>query len=197
MIPISFDSFLHNVRMSYLRFVDPPTDYDAYLRSYIPDPYCESGTNALKRLYYMSKRVLDYCKKFFCTVEYYVLQIEKFYSKLELSTLSLFYDFQQEYVKNHSLNEVENMYSEFAFNNQGDFRDCRFVDTQVDPIDLSDCEDFVFMCKDDTLEYKLSLWKHYFNAAKDSVLCTDKVSKNLTLQFYYAKKCYEIAQAVA
>ena len=133
LVPVSLASYLHNIRLSYLKYpYDPPTDFDNYIRNYVPDPYCEAGEVALRRLYYMSKRVLEYCKKFFCTVEYYVHQIEEFYSKVELKTLALFYEFQQEYVENHSLNEIENMYSEFAFNNQGDFRDCRFVDTQKD-----------------------------------------------------------------
>lgn len=195
--PMSFDGFLNVIRSRYLRYSDTGSSFDMYIQKVIPDPYCEAGVTALRRLYYMSKRVLKYCKQFGITVEYYVHQIEQFYDKLEYKILTLFYEFQQNAVERIKSDELEQMYSEFAYNNVGDFRDLRFCNTQVDPIPLKDCADFKSMCLDDTLSYTLSLWKHMYNAAIDSTKCTDLVSKCLTLKFYNAKECYEVAEAVS
>lgn len=198
LVPVSFDGFLNAIRLRYIMYPNGTgSSFDCYIQKQIEDPYTEAGVNALKRLYYMSKRVLKFCRKFHCTVEYYVHQIEKFYDKLEYRILTLFYEFQQNADERIKPEEFEQMYSEFAYNNIGDFRDLRFCDTQLDPIPLKECRDFQAMCYDDTLSYSLSLWKHMYNAAVDSTKCTDIISKKLTLNFYNAKECYEVAKAVS
>lgn len=195
--PLSFDGFLHEIRFRFIKFAGCGSSFDEYIQKLVSDPYSETGVNCLRRLYYMSKRVLSYCKKFGVTVEYYVHQIEDFYRKLDLKVLGLFYSFQQNLLETMSgtLDEIEQMYSEFAFNNFGDFRDLRFVQSQVDPIPLKECRDYKDMCLEDDVSYSLSIWKHLYNAAMDSIKCTDLKSKNLTLNFYNAKECYEVAKA--
>lgn len=196
LVTIPFNSFLRTMQLRYIKYGTTNNSFDVYCRNLF-DPYTEQGINALRRLYYMSKRVIENCKRFHITIEYYVTKIEEFYDKLALRTLAKFYEFQEEFVETNKPEELENMYSEFAFNNFGDFRDLRFAHTQLDPIPLKECFDFKSMCNDDTLEYNLSLWKHLFNASMDSIKCTDTISKKLTLAFYYAKECNEIVKAIA
>lgn len=196
LVPVSFDGFLHTIRLRCCAFGSGGSSFDEYIRKLV-DPYTETGVNTLRRLYYMSKRVLKYCKQFHVTVEYYVTKIEEFYNKVELKILSQFYEFQQKFVETNPVEQLENMYSEFAFNNFGIFRDLRFCLTQLDPIPLKECFDYQSMCKDDDLSYNLSCWKHLYNASSDVQRCSDTISKKLTLNFYYAKECYEIAKAIA
>lgn len=195
---ISFDGFLSEIRKRFIMFPYSLSQFDQYIFKLVDnDPYTETAVNTLKRLYYTSRRVLENCKRFRCGVEYYVLKIEEFFNKLEYKILTQFYEFQSEYSETNKPEELEQMYSEFAFNNFGDFKDLRFVVNQIDSIPLVDCVDYKNMCHDSHSSQRLSIWKHLVNAFLDSKMCVDTISKKLTLNFYYGKKCNEIIEAVA
>lgn len=194
---LGFNDWLNHVMFWTEEIQDDSSNIISYLRE-IADNFSEKGINSLRRLYFLSKRVLKHCEQFYCGLEYYVLQIEKFFDKLEIETLGYFYGFQRDYVEKHSLNEIENMYSEFAFNNQcPNFPDVRFRDVQYDYLPLSECVDYKDMCLDSMIHAQTSVFSHLKNALKDSLKCVDLRSKNLTLKFYYAKKCNEIIEAIA
>ena len=182
-----FEVWLNNL---YLYVKRNPTHYKglsqlSYLLSEVADNFSEKGMNALRRLYYLSKRVCLNCAKFCVSLEYYVLQIEKYWIKKEYEILTKFYNFQQSFAEKNNSEELINMYHEFSFQNPNNGM----------PL-LSECRDYTDMCSMSALTSRVSLFSHFKNAFIDSCRSTDKISKSITLKFYYAKECNEIIEAI-
>lgn len=155
-----------------------------YLLSEIANGFSERGINALRRLYYMSKRIIRNCEKFYCTMEYYVLKIEEYWNKKEYETLTKFFDFQRVFAEKENPEELVNCYLEYNFQFPSDL-----------PA-LSECRDYKVMCAENKLKRSLDLFSHFKNALIDSCRCVDRLSKKITLDFYYAQKCNEVIEAV-
>ena len=195
-IPEVFHSFndwlwcLKNIFLHYLHYASYEKRVNWfrtsfwYMLSEIADNFSETGVNALRRLYYLSKRVCKACKEFGLSLDTYVCKIETYFDKKQYEILTQFYNFQQDYAEKNSSEELINMYSEFSFLNPSDLPT------------LSECRDYRDMCLDNQVKQRVSLISHLKNAFLDSSRCVDKISKSITLKFYYAKKCNEIIEAV-
>lgn len=138
----------------------------------------------LRRIYYISKRVLFLCSKFKLSLENYVCKIERFYGNCEISALNQFYQFQEDYARTHSFEQLIHMYPEYAYINQ---------DSYYFP--LVECDDYQCMCADSHSDLMKLTKSHYKNAyieAKSEVVPFFKF-----LIFFYAQKCNENLQAFA
>lgn len=183
----NFDTWLNNVRYSIKIRPDRYTGLSQLycLLAEVADGFSEKGVNALRRLYYMSKRVCLACRKYLVSLEYYVTKIEEYWNKKEYKILTMFFDFQQSFAEKGNFEELANMYHEFSFHNKSYL-----------PISLEECRDYQDMVHDNKIYQQQSLFSHLKNAFVDSSRCTDLQSKNLTLNFYHAKKCNEIIEAI-
>lgn len=152
--------------------------------SLISDGFSEKGINALKRLYYMSKRVVNYCLTWNCTVDYYVSQIELYWSKKELYVLRQFYSFQA------SLDNPEELlhcYPEFAYQSEL---------LGVDILPLSECSSYQRICSENAFLQEKRTKSHLKNLYLDSLSERNNPLYNILLTYLYAKKCNEVAEVI-
>lgn len=181
---LSFEHFKWNIfyRLHHgSQIVDKQmSDVDRYL-SLICD-FSEVGINALKRLYYISKRVVNYCILWKCTVDYYVTKIEEYWSKKELYVLSQFYRFQSS-VDNPE--ELIHCYPEFAFQkaNEGCY-----------VLPLNECSNYQRFKLNNAYSVEKTTKSHFKNAYFDSLKDKGSPLFNVLLTYYYAKKCNEIIE---
>lgn len=73
----------------------------------------ESLRNSLYRWFATSKLVINYSRLLSRPVDYVVSKIEEFYNKIEYERLVSFYQWQQNYTKNHSARDLLCAYPEF------------------------------------------------------------------------------------
>ena len=133
----------------------------------------------LRRLYYISKRVIQLCRTLNLSVHAYVCKIERFYDNCEISSLRSFYTFQEEYCKDHSFESLIHMYPEYKFQNAVD--GC---------IKLEYCEDYLHMVKDSAVIFSKMTKTHFKNAYLDSVVEVNDFFNFLKF-VWYAQKCNE------
>lgn len=195
----SFESFLRYVYSGYYKTVEISSKSKRYLIRYNINHF-QTVAHAfqymikfdhafgkvphafLRRLYYISKRVLVLCRDFGLTVEQYVQKLERFYSRCELSCLKSFYDFQSEYSKSHLVDSLVWCYPEFAYQNS----DCDFIP-------LENVRAYTDMVLDSALSYSKVTKSHFKNAYIEASSATCEFFKFLI--YYYAQKCNENLQA--
>lgn len=176
-----FYGFVSNVRQYLYNFGlygFSGTSFDEYLISLV-DGFSERGINALRRLYYMSKRVLKWCCLWKVSLDYYVRKIELYFDKKEYQVVSLFYRFQQNF---SSPDEMVHLYPEFAYKH----RDC--------VIPLKECYDYQVFKSDSEYAQQKNTKTHFKNAYFQSLEDRGKPEFNVLLNYYYAKKCNEIIE---
>lgn len=174
----------------YTEITPITNEFDALLHSYMQEFNGVYSVlfNWCKRLYYVSKRFLDNCRKFNSSIEYCYSRIIQYWNNKDMVRLNNFYGFQQEY----SLKDPDSlvlMYPEFAYANfgYGSFS----LDEAIkifEPIDYNSM-------KIDSAFYAESNKK-----TKDKNDYIDKKIKSrdnpifykLIKSYFHAKKCYEV-----
>lgn len=181
---ISFEYFKWNIYYRVRHASDivnkSMLDVDKYL-SLICD-FSEKGINCLKRLYYMSKRVINFCISWRVSIDYYVTKIEEYWSKKELYVLSQFYRFQSSL---DNQEELIHCYPEFAY--QAELNG-------IDVLPLLECSSYQRFVADNAYSVEKVTKSHFKNAYFDSLRDKDSPLFNVLLTYYYAKKCDEITQ---
>lgn len=151
---------------------------DTYL-SVIAQRFSERGINALKRVYYISKRVMSYAQKFGVSLVEYVNRIQEYYDKKELQLLSEFYKFQEDYNSDGSrTEELVYCYPEYVFANVGS--------DYVVPLEA--CQDYKLMSQDSALWNIENTKTHFKNAYFERLGNENNPLYKLLNSFYYAKK---------
>lgn len=162
-------------------------DINRYL-SLVCDNFSERGLNALKRLYYISKRVVSNCLMFRCTIDYYVSKIEEYWSRKELYILKTWYAAQE---KNGNPEELIHCFPEFVYQQEH---------PQIDGLvpyilPLSECLSYrSFVAQNAYLQEKHTKC-HFKNAYFQSLEDKNNPLFKILLTFYYAKKCNEAIEA--
>lgn len=182
-----FDGFCEEIR-SYLR--SHVGEFSVMLRSCV-DGFSSSGTNWLRRLYYLSRKVCFKALRFGVSISEYVRKIDDYWNKKELHLINKMYEFQETYVAkdNRCLSDdLVLMYPDFLWSNGFTYGDMLKQYTPLDVIDQRETAKMFAMSN------KRS---HFKNLYLDSL--KDKNNKFfLTLKkFYYAKECNEIIEALA
>lgn len=173
---------IYAIRNGAQKLTAPILDVDRYL-SLIADNFSERGMNALRRLYYISKRVVNNCITFGCTIEHYVSKIEQYWSKKELYVLRQFYQFQT------SLDNPEELlhcYPEFAY---------QAKEKGLDILPLVECPSYRLYCADNAFIQEKNTKSHFKNMYFETLQVTNKSLFNILLTYYYAKKCNEVIEA--
>lgn len=157
----------------------------------IVDNFSEEGLNRIRRLYYVSKRVLNNCLSFNVSLTFYVKKICDFYCNKEYEVLKEFYQLQQDLVNNvrgFVSDDLSCLYPEHIYKMGYYFSDVR-----------KDNKFFVMECKAADVKYMQFNRTKFKNAYIDSKLLK---GENISLfnslkKYFYAKKCYEVNQAFA
>lgn len=154
------------------------TAADKYL-CVIAQRFSERGIEALRRLYYISKRVMSYAQKFGVSIVEYVNRIQEYYDKKELQLLSEFYRFQQDYnADGLHTEELVYCYPEYVFKNVGS----DYV------VSLESCQDYKLMCNDSAMWNQENTKTHFKNAYFERLGNENNPLYKLLNCFYYAKK---------
>lgn len=145
--------------------------------------FSERGINALKRLYYISRRVLWNATMFGVSVVEYVNKIQEYWDKKELQLLKEFYHFQEEYNFDGSkTEELVYCYPEFVYQNNLDDGYC---------VPLESCQDYNLMSNDSAMWNLENTKTHFKNAYFERIGNENNPLYKLLKSFYYAKKCNE------
>lgn len=151
--------------------------------------FTDKGIECLKRLYYISKRVVRNCLEFGVTLEQYVCKIESYWSKRESEANGSFFNFLSRFSGNFE-NSVY-VYPEYCY--QVNPRDwTNLSDYSIAP--LSFVPQYMSFCQENQIYYERITKGHFKNAYFESIKNRDNSLFNL-LKNYYAKKRNEIAQA--
>lgn len=200
----TFEGFYEKVK-KYLNEVYEPSDY---LLSLVPDScrlrvtefsdilkeftskFNMSGIDWLKRLFYLSRKIVRQAQYFHTSVVQYVHKIEEYWNKKELYLLNNFYQFQSDYVqqKNNCSDDLALMYPEWLHQNGisiGEFLE-NYTPDDVRVVRM----DAAFYATTNKLT-------HFKNAYLDSLKHKDNLFFKQLKVFYHAKKCYEISQTFA
>lgn len=156
--------------------------------SKIAHNFTELGVNALKRLYYLSKRVLTNCMKFGVSLDYYVSQIEKYWDKKQYDILRSFYDFQQSFSqrKDYNIEELVHCYPEYVHQNW-----------MYNLIPIEDCQDYKLLVSESSQIHKNLTKSHFKNAYFESLENINNPIYSRIKKFYYAKKRNEIIETLS
>lgn len=148
----------------------------------IVDGFSEKGITALRRFYYICKRVLTYCFEFHCSVEYYVSKIEEYWNKKEYNALNMFYRMQE---VNENPEELVYCYPEFAYQNK------EFITPK------SDLNLFKRFIEQNSQDMSKRTKTHFKNGYFESLKVRSNQSYKLLINYLYAKKCNEVIEAFA
>lgn len=154
------------------------------------DNFSLEGENWLRRVYYLSRKVLRKAKEFGCSIAAYVRKIEEYWDNKEVLLLNKFYEFQETYMQdsNACLDDLSVCYPEFVHTVYGDYN------SYVNSLDAYD----VVMQRVNSRFYNRSnKLTHFKNLYLDSLKDKDNRFYSLLKSFYHAKKCHEINQALA
>ena len=88
-------------------------DYYKSLKREFEDP--KSIDTALRRLYSLSKRIVLFSRSLHTSVDYLVKRIEEFNLKCDYERLVVFYQFQEDYAKVHSVRDLVFLYPELCY----------------------------------------------------------------------------------
>lgn len=180
---VSFEFFKQNVMLLVKHKTLQNLLHSSELVQYLTllcDGFSERGITALKRLYYLSKRVVNYCMLWKVTLEYYVRKVEDYYQQKEMNALNMFYRFQENF--NLDVDELVHCYPEFAFKHQNAV------------LPLVDCSDFQFFRSDSEYAYKKATKTHFKNLYFDSLEYKNHPLFTILKTYLYAKKCYEVVE---
>ncbi len=161
----------------------PMRDVVKYL-SLLVHGFCESGINALKRFYYTTKRVCLTCLKYSYSIDYYVSQIELYWSKKSLYVLRNFYSSQSSV---SDPEELVHCYPELVY---------RFIhpkDGSKLPwiLPLEYCRSYRMFVENNDYAVKKVTKSHFKNAYFQSLEDKNNPLFQILLSYYYAKECYE------
>lgn len=205
-----FENFLREVDCYVSRIYDDPdwnfrlcpSDLSDYLYRFFYKKYHsidsdeqEQGYTWLRRLYYLSRKVLKNMAYFHVNISTYVDRIVEYYNKKELYILKKFYEFQATFL---GLPEhLALMYPELLYQNKFGVGSALLIDDYMDSTEI--CEDVVNQRKDGEYFAFSNKKTHFKNAYLDSLQF--KVSyKSLFYSlknYYHAKKCYETLETIA
>lgn len=138
----------------------------------------------LRRLYYISKRVVTFCLTCNYQLNAYVSKIERYYDKCKIALLGEFYRFQEDYSKHHSFESLIHMYPEYRYQNS----DCDFIP-------LESCEDYYNMVYDSAKSYAKMVKTHMKNSYLEAKSETSDFFNFLKF-IWYAQKCNENFKAI-
>ena len=162
--------------------------YKPYMTGSDEDARCAFGW--LRRLYYLSRKVLKNMVYFHVNLLTYVNRIVEYYDKKELWLLKKFYDFQSQY--DEDVEHLALMYPEYlwksGFISVDDYCESSSIPTDV----VNQIKDGAF--------YAFSNKKtHFKNAYLDSLgFKANYKSLFYSLKnYYHAKKCYETLETIA
>lgn len=151
--------------------------------------FTDKGYECLKRLYYISKRVVRQAFAFGYTLEDYVSKIEDYWNAKEIYVLRKFYEFQQGFTENSEF--LVYCYPEYCYNiNKKEWRDLSLVSLPS----LEDCCDFNTLVSVSADKYDKLIKSHFKNSYFESMEFSNSPLFHI-LNLYYAQKRYEIAQA--
>ncbi len=151
--------------------------------SCIAQGFSEKGINALKRIYYVSRRVLYHCAVWNVSLQEYVDKIELYWSKRSLRILKDFYIFQSQYAQQHNVEEIAYMYPEYM--HQQGFNDFNYV------IPASQCYDIQLSIEEGRIYNEEETKSHFKNAYFDRQVNNNNPFFKLLNSYYNAKKCNE------
>lgn len=165
------------------------SDYYRLIEEMIGDFSCltDQALTWLRRVYYVSKRFMNNCKRFGLSVFDYYKRICDYWSKKELYVLSQFYKFQSEYVeKVKDSDSLVMMYSEYCHVTFGE-NWLGYLEDMLEPRD-------VLLMRADAANYSVSnRLTHFKNAYLDfKSLDSCKPIYSQIKSYVYAKKCYEV-----
>lgn len=150
--------------------------------------FTDKGYECLKRLYYISKRVVRQCVEFGVTIEQYVSKIEDYWNAKELSCLKMFYEFQQNFTEDSEL--LVYAYPEYCYTqNKKDWRDLSLV--SIPP--LVECASYDMFCRDSADCFDKLTKSHFKNSYFEQLENSNAPLFHI-LNLYYAQKRYEVAQ---
>lgn len=166
-----------------------PIDFvDSFLLANM-DGFSSRGYNFMKRLFYISRRVLRYCAEFRLTLNQYVRRIDEYWSNKELFVLKAFYLFQESFQDSiFGSAALLRMYPEYCYqaSNPTSF---------IYVPELTDIVSYKSWLNDSKLSREKAVRSHFKNDYfQRKVECGDLNLIALSI-FYYAKKCYEVAKA--
>lgn len=167
------------------------SEFTELLRNFV-DGFSEKGVNWLRRLYYLSRKVLRNAERFKVSLFAYVQKIDEYWNKKQLYLINKMYEFQQNYMEDTfndcSVDDLLLMYPEFAWSHGFTYGDLL---SQFTPKDVK-CQ------RDDAAYYAFTNKRvHLKNMYLESLR---EVNNNFYKQlknFYHAKKCNEISEALA
>lgn len=184
------DSYLHRILYGI---------YKEDLENFVPSPEVpECLFNRLKNLYYTSSKVYWQRHIFGVSLDYYVTKIENYYQNKENWKLKRFYQFQQEYVKDHPAYPLVFMYHEMTDylnevalgniipnENMSMWLDTFGFHTQIDDFELLNCDILlaVSMFENNTREFVEFNKKIAFNMDKSKKRNT-YLDKIIDREFY-------------
>lgn len=157
---------------------------------YKVDNFSLEGENWLRRVYYLSRKVLRKAKEFGYSVTAYVRKIEEYWNNKEELLLRKFYEYQEAYMQDirACVDDLSICYPEFVFAVHGDYN------SYVNSIDAYD----VIQQRASSRFYNRSnKLTHFKNLYLDSLKDKDNRFYSLLKNFYHAKKCYEIVETLA
>lgn len=187
----AFKGYIYDLIVNFRRFVYDghqyvsyqlsPTfhnEFIIYLRD-LCDGFSVKGINALRRLYYLSRRVISNCLRFVCSVDYYVRHVEEYWCKKEFQLLSQFFRMQSHH---DNPEELVYCYPEFAYQH----RDI--------VLPLKECPTYQRFCADSRFAYEKVTKTHFKNAYFQSLEDANNPLYQILLTYYYAKKCNEVVE---
>ena len=191
---ISFLQSIYDNAISIYHFKS--TEFSDFLNEMFYKPYMsedEVVSNQafgwLRRLYYLSRRILKNMEYFHVSLSTYVDKINEYYKKKELWLLQRFYSFQSGY--DDLVEHLSLMYPEFVWNNG--FTLDAFIDN------IGFIRDVDVQKKDAAFYAESNKKTHFKNAYLDS-LAFKRTYKTLFIHlknYFYAQKCNETLEAFA
>ena len=179
--------FQRNIRTEFSDFLN-----EMFYKPFMSDDEClsERAYGWLRRLYYMSRKVLRNMLEFNVNLSTYVERIIEYYNKKELWLLKKFYSYQSAY--EGISDDLALMYPEYLYS-LGFIRPRFYCKANNEPVDVR-------VQRSDGAFYAYSNKKtHFKNAYLDSLAFKDSYY-NLFInlkKYYYAQKCNETFETIA
>lgn len=191
----TFDDFLSYVRKNVYSFqgiLKGCSEVQTFL-SLTFDHFSETGINRLRRLYYISKRVIRNAVRFGISVDEYVAGIVEYWNKKERLKLKSFYEFQESYSRYSDSDNLVYCYPNYCFvNNPADFMDMSKYSIRP----LKEVDNYKSLCRESAFLQDKHTKTHFKNAYFEGLSLKNNFLFNL-IKNYHAKKRYETAETCA
>lgn len=167
------------------------SEFGFYLRNSV-DGFSESGVNWLRRLFYLSRKVMKLTLRLGISISSYVKKVDVYYKNKELHLINKMYKFQEEYMQNSSDNpcvdDLSLMYPDYLHSvgvSIGEFL------SQFTPRNVIEQRFSAALIQNNNKR------SHFKNMYLDSL--KEKNNKYFVSlkNYFYAKKRYEIVEAFA